>query len=515
LSAQLRGELAEYKVAWEVLEREEHNAERRLSELKSDARNVRDVPVNKVAELQALLLAQQDYYDWVSDTLARDPARVARSRADELLSAKQLDLAQVAVGELKAALGRLNEEIPKQRAARLAIEGSLAIRTEAQVAWTVTDAFGRVRTGKGSAQIDHVAFGPARVELTKALWPSRVETPLISRAQANEVVADFAGHDLNLASTPAGAEVVAADGRALGVTPLRLAGLPPGEHALTLRKEGYYDQKVAVTLPQAGADTPTTVTLRVMPQGLVRPERWIPPARLTMESRMHLVMDYSGSTGLYASSPSSTSDHADVEEWDFAQPDAQGRWQQMTRRIIRQDRPANIAQYAINGAALIYKRQTGDKWQGTFLKGTPSNETLVNVYTNNFPAKWLVSLDSANLWPAKETQVGGTWPVEPASLPGFSALTDITGKAEGKLLALERTPESESAEIEYSFSIEWGSADYRIRQVGTYRLQVNLREMFVSSSELHDRQSSRLAATPKDVMVTAGDSTYTVTYTKR
>src|SRR6478609_4873863 len=63
LSAQLRGELAEYKVAWEVLEREERNAERRLSELKSDTRNLRDVPAGKVAELQALLLAQQDYYD--------------------------------------------------------------------------------------------------------------------------------------------------------------------------------------------------------------------------------------------------------------------------------------------------------------------------------------------------------------------------------------------------------------------------------------------------------------------
>ena len=191
LSAQLRGELAEYKVAWEVLEREERNAERRLSELKSDTRNLRDVPANKVAELQALLLAQQDYYDWLSDTLARNPARVARGRAEEMLSGKQFDLAQAAVHELKAAIDQLKQELPKERAARLAVEGPVSIRTDAQASWTLTDAFDRTHTGQGPAQVDHVAFGPARIEFTMTEWPVQVETPLVSRSQPNVVVLDY------------------------------------------------------------------------------------------------------------------------------------------------------------------------------------------------------------------------------------------------------------------------------------------------------------------------------------
>src|SRR5688572_25958083 len=142
LSGQLRARIAAAKVEWEALEREERSAERQLAELKSDLRSLRDASPGKVAQAQALVAAQQAYYGWLSNTLARHPARVARSRAEELLSARQPDEAAAAVAEFESGLRQLAIEVPHQRETMLDQDGELAIQTGPDVTWTLTDAFG-------------------------------------------------------------------------------------------------------------------------------------------------------------------------------------------------------------------------------------------------------------------------------------------------------------------------------------------------------------------------------------
>jgi hypothetical protein len=56
--------------------------------------------------------------------------------------------------------------------------------------------------------------------------------------------------ELNIASDPPGASVMV-DGEGAGVTPLRLAGLAPGEHRIRVAKDGYLENGRVVTL-QAG-----------------------------------------------------------------------------------------------------------------------------------------------------------------------------------------------------------------------------------------------------------------------
>ena len=500
LSAQLRGELAEHKVEWEAIEREEHVAERRLAELKSDTRNLKDAPAGKVAEMQAQLQAQQDYHAWLSETLARHPARIARSRAEELLSARDADLAQPAVAELKSALARLGEEIAQERKARLAIEGRLSIRTSPGVAWTLTDAFERTRTGQGPAEVDRVAFGPARIEFTKPFWPARTEKALISRGQANEVVTEMTGYNLSLVSVPAGAEVLDAEGKVLGVTPLQLTDLPRGEWNFTLRKHRHHDEPVSVTLPQSGPGALAPVTLRTLPPALERPKGLNPPAQVAMARRYQSESHRTGTeTWNY--------DSKYAEQWDFSDPDLEGRWQKVTRHVARPADPSVIE------AVLRHERLPNNKWMGTLLKTAAGSEGTYEHHKDYFPGSFIEPFYSPELWPAKETPVGGTWPVSPPLLPNIDDENSTAGTAQGKLVALD--VEAGRAEIEYSYSWDFETPTHRYSCAGIYRLKIDLREKFITSYECRGRVNSRLEQTPGDVFTRQNQFTDTITFTKR
>jgi hypothetical protein len=202
------------------------------------------------------------------------------------------------------------------------------------------------------------------------------------------------------------------------------------------------------------------------------------------------------------------------EEWDFSQPDRQERWQQAARRVIRGDTIAATGSSSISGTVLRYQRKPSGRWEGDFVRGAPAEPTLRNVYIAGFQGPWVEALGATDLWPTGEVQVGETWPVQPANLPNFGVLQDPVGKAEGKLVALNRNDAGERAEIEYSFDIEAGAAGNRGRHTGTIRMHLDLKAMWVTSCESRHHYSSRSESSEGNV---AADSvsTHTTQFTVR
>jgi hypothetical protein len=512
LFAQLRGNLAEHKIAWEAVEREEQIAERRLSELKSDLRSLRDASPGQLAEAQALAAAQQEFYDWLSETLARHPAKIARSKAEEMLSGRQLDDAQAAVAELKAALADLEKQIPVQRAALLDVDGVVTIRTHVDATWTLVDAFGRSHQGTGPSSLDVVAIGPAAIEFRLPLWPGRKERVSVLRSKPAEVVADFVAHDLDLNTNPTGASVLLADGRSLGSTPLPLRNLPPGKLELRLQKKGFYDQRLVLHL-SADVDKSKVVELRKRPTSVVLPDRWIFPARFTVETRSLNTVDGSRSTGLYAPNAANQKHQShSVEEWELSEPDdATGQWQRVVRRFVRHDGSSPVV---VNGSVVHYHRASDGKWHGAFTEGGLSDPIYATVILESFdPAgagKWL-----EKLWPPAETPVGGTWPIPTAVFLGAAAGANrATESATGRLLAFNHEADRDWAEFEFNYRSTKVDGDSTSENSGSYKIRVDLAG-YVMAMETVTQSSSTIKAGRVGLLVTDGRSQSTTTYTKR
>jgi hypothetical protein len=250
LNGQLRSQLAELKISWEAIEREERNTERRLAELKSDLRNLRDAPPGELAEAQAVVLAHQDYFDWLSDTLVRHPARVARSKAEEFLSARQIEEAAPLVAEIREAIPALDLKIKQQRQALLTTTGGIAVASRPSgLDWTLQDAFGRRRSGITPATVSEAAIGQAKLTIKRPGWPDYERTIQIRRGAKMAVEAAFSAGALRLASNVPGAEV-ALRGRILGPTPLELAEVAVGPAEFTVTAPKFQSKTVRGTIAE-------------------------------------------------------------------------------------------------------------------------------------------------------------------------------------------------------------------------------------------------------------------------
>jgi hypothetical protein len=467
LTGQLRGELAEYKIGWEAIEREERNAERRLGELKSDLRSLRDASPGQMAEAQANVAAQQSYSDWLGEILTQHPAKVARSKAEELLSARQPDAAQAALAEVKVAMAELNQSIRKTREQLLDLDGELQLRTDDDVSWTLSDAFGRTRSGRGSAQLDGIAVGYGRIQLTKPRWPAREEKFLIRRDQPVEVIAEHKSQTLKLRSNPAGAEVRLDDGKVLGTTPLTLEGFPPGTLTVSLSLEGYYDLQRKLTLPSPEADGPM-LALKVKPTGLVKPDRWSSPPRVKVENTIAMTGSATSNTHL-------------IEEWDLSQPNPNLGWTQITRKFVIYS--GTNAQYApVAGSIIRQQRQADGSWNGNFTQGGLADSSLNYIWERTAAALWQVHLGLLDVWPESEVVVGGTWAVKPAAFFQMTGLVNATGQVTAKLLALERQDDGDRAVIEFAYSYTIGGMNGQ----ATLKAFVNLTEGYVTRTEGRD-----------------------------
>ncbi len=159
LTGLLRTQLAETRLAWESLEKEERNTERVATELKSDLRAATGGAAN---ELRARLSATQRYLEWLGSHLEKHPARITRAKVEELLSARLPDEAEPLLKELLSALAQLGREVPQRKQSMLSVDGSVAVQSDpANLAFNLVDAFGRTQTGTTPATVNGVAPGKA------------------------------------------------------------------------------------------------------------------------------------------------------------------------------------------------------------------------------------------------------------------------------------------------------------------------------------------------------------------
>jgi hypothetical protein len=501
LSAQLRADLAEAKIGWEAIEREERTAERRLTELKSDLRNLRDVPAGRLAESRAMVAAQQGYYDWLSDTLARHPAKIARGRAEEMLAARQPDDAHPVIQEMSSALRSLETEISRRRQDALVLDGILAIKTHPNAKWVVMDAFGRVHRGKGPAAIDGVAIGRAEAEFTLPFWKPRKETIPVVAGKTVEMSAEFATYNYALESKPTGATVLLADGTAVGTTPVRLQDLPPGPLSGVLRKNGFREHRFRAELGPTGPSS-AVITLVERPTQATLPPSWKLPARLTVENRTQSSVTSGRSTGSYAGAGSDSHHQSHtVEEWDMSDPDESGHWQRVVRKFVRQDGSHTFP--VATGTIIEYRRGADGKWAGTIQEGRLTSDASKSMVLDSFTPETWTGLDK--LWPPSGTPVGGTWKV-PA--------TEIASVRTGRLVSFNKEPARDWVELEFTFNTSTGKEGESNVHSGTSRLAVDL-EGYVMSNSTTYRYSTTTKVRLVGVLAADATGSTTLTYTPR
>lgn len=101
------------------------------------------------------------------------------------------------------------------------------------------------------------------------------------------------------------------------------------------------------------------------------------------------------------------------EEWRVIERDAEGRWLQMERKVIRSSNPQLPA-----GVVVRYQRQPDGKYAGTVVAGSVTDAaTLAGLATTALDESWGAAwLDE--YWPPETTPVGGTWRVPSKSAVG-------------------------------------------------------------------------------------------------
>lgn len=271
LVAEQRTELAAARIAWESWEKEERNAERALAELKGELRSLRDAPAGRTNELQARVAAAQRYYDWLTKHLEQHPARLARAKVEELLSARMTQEAGAALLELKNALAALARDVPAQRTAQLALVGSVAIKSEPSgLAWTLVDAFGRTQSGTTPATANGVAPGTARVTFSRPGFRDVVANADVRTGATANATAALLSQQVSITAEP---DVeIWANGKFYGRGQVKLANEPPGTCKIELRRANFPAYRTTTEIKQEF----TAYTLNYRFSDLAREDRACP-----------------------------------------------------------------------------------------------------------------------------------------------------------------------------------------------------------------------------------------------
>ncbi len=310
LKTSLRTRLAEARMDWEAHESDLQDAERRTSELKSELRGLRDILTEKKAELSAQSSAQEIYSKWLKNHLLRHPAKLARVRAEELLQAGALDEAAGAVDQIATTLATLVRDIADRRTYFFETTTGLRIHSKPEgLAWTLTDAYGRVQTGTTPGALtglplthlvtDGVTVAPfsgveKRGEFTTGKISVRYIRPgwadVVKETTAvledNELIeAVYAEGSLAVTSQPAGVPFHASNAlgwKVSGQTPATVTGAPVGRVTVRLSRPGYND--VAQNLDVEAGKTAKTIDLDQRSQP-VRIKVAETPARITVDGK--------------------------------------------------------------------------------------------------------------------------------------------------------------------------------------------------------------------------------------
>lgn len=286
LNATLRAQLAEARIKWEIFDREAQDAERRLTELKSDVRSARDLPAAQRAELDAQLFAQQSYVDWLHPHLLRHPAKALLAKLDALLSARAVEEAAEAGAELAEELVAAEIELAARKRELLAISAPLHITSEPPgLAYELRDSYGRLSAGKTPFEM-HAPLGAATVKISRPGWPDQVRELVIRRGESAEVKTEFASGTVRIASDPVGLayELTSDSGfSARGQTPADRADVPVGPASIKIVRPGWpeFAQEVVVRRDEpaetAAAFPPGRLQVTSTPSGA---EVWVGEKRL-------------------------------------------------------------------------------------------------------------------------------------------------------------------------------------------------------------------------------------------
>ncbi len=146
--------------------------------------------------------------------------------------------------------------------------------------------------GVTPAAVQRLPVGEYRVLFRKAGWPDASESVLVEPGHSVRVEHVFSAGSVLIESEPSGA-LVARQGEtaSLGVTPLRLDGLPPGSHSFVLTRAGYKSASASVTLNSAEERKLEVPLVQLATPGLdwtvpgIDVEmKWLEPGRFTMGS---------------------------------------------------------------------------------------------------------------------------------------------------------------------------------------------------------------------------------------
>ncbi len=258
---QLRVRVAELNVGFDAFGRIESVADRDLSELRTQERDLLREAKGELSPalrlVSARTRAQDRYVAWLRDMLPSHPAKIARARTEQLLEAGEANEAATAVDAYAAALGRLKAEIEEARAATT-VTGSLRIESNLpDTTWKLVDAFGLTMSGTTPAQLNQVAVGRANLVFSRPRWPDlRLETEVVRQKEAT-VSAEFVPAILTVNVQPADARV-AVEGVAR--EPGGTWKLEPGLHYLEIDAPGLAP-RVLLIEAAPGAELREAVTL--------------------------------------------------------------------------------------------------------------------------------------------------------------------------------------------------------------------------------------------------------------
>lgn len=156
-------------------------------------------------------------------------------------------------GEVKDKAITLFEEV------RAGIKGKLVVKAEPAGSTVLVDG---KELGKTPLTQD-MAVGSYNLEVRSADGMSSLtRVVVISVDKESEVKGklEFVGCKLTVASQPEGAKVLV-DGKEIGVTPLKDANIPAGEHEIRVEKEGF-EPHVAKITAKKGGSAPLALTLK-------------------------------------------------------------------------------------------------------------------------------------------------------------------------------------------------------------------------------------------------------------
>jgi len=128
------------------------------------------------------------------------------------------------------------------------------VSTPAALVYEVRSKANPLQSFRGTTPLDapEIPAGDYEITVTRDGWPAQKQHITVQRQQPQNTLFEFIGGGVTITSQPIGAKVMVGE-KELGVTPLQLADLPPGDVEYVLQLAGYSAAIVQGTIESGGA----------------------------------------------------------------------------------------------------------------------------------------------------------------------------------------------------------------------------------------------------------------------